>query len=243
MKRDRSLRQLGAIDSVRIPARPGFRWNAPAAPPVPTPALRGRTRSRMDPDQALVRGLARRERSALREAYERHGERVQRLCARLLGCPADAEDATQDVFLRLFEHAGSFDGRARFSTWLHRLTVNLCLHRLEKEQLRRARPLSEHDDLVEPGGPPLESLSRTEAHARLQTLLARLSPEHRAVLVLRELEGLPYQEIAATLDIPAGTVMSRLARARENLARLARTPAQGTHVLPEPLPQSILDTP
>ena len=175
----------------------------------------------MDPDERLARRLARREMGALREAYELHGERVQRLCLRLLGRRADAEDATQEVFLKLFERASAFDGRARFSTWLHRLTVNLCLHRMERERLRLARALPEDGGvLADPCATPPEALSRTEAREALERLLARLSPEHRAVLVLRELEELSYQEIAAALGLPEGTVMSRLSRAREKLRAL-----------------------
>lgn len=206
-------------------------------PAVPVPV----SDADMDPDQALAHRLARREMGALREAYELHGERVQRLCLRLLGRRADAEDAAQEVFLKLFERARSFDGRARFSTWLHRLTVNLCLHRMERERLRLVRALPEDEGaLVDPSALPPESLSRTEARESLQRLLARLSPEHRAVLVLRELEQLSYQEIAAALTLPEGTVMSRLSRAREQLVRLATTrPRAGAE--PEPLP--ILDTP
>jgi len=177
----------------------------------------------MDPDRALVEGLCRGEREALREAYERHGARVYRLSLRLLGHGPDAEDLTQEVFLKLFERARAFDGRARFSTWIHRLTVNACLHRIEKERLRRARPLPEADDApADPAGGPGEPLERGEERDLLATLLARLGPEQRAVLVLREIEELSYQEIALALSIPVGTVMSRLSRARERLVRLAR---------------------
>jgi RNA polymerase sigma-70 factor (ECF subfamily) len=176
----------------------------------------------MDPDLELVLGLRRRDMGALRAAYERHGERVQRLCRRLLGRPADAEDAAQDVFLKLFERATAFDGRARFSTWLHRLTVNTCLHRLERERLRLVRSLPGSDQApAADTEAPDASLARTETRLALERMLARLSGEHRAVLVLRELEGLSYREIAATLDVPEGTVMSRLARARAELVRLA----------------------
>lgn len=206
-------------------------------PAVPVPVAR----SDMDPDQALARRLVEREMEALKEAYELHGERVQRLCLRLLGRRADAEDATQEVFLKLFERARTFDGRARFSTWLHRLTVNLCLTRMERERVRVARTLpTDEGALVDPAESPLESSSRTEAREALQSLLQRLSSEHRAVLVLRELEQLSYQEIAATLDLPEGTVMSRLSRAREQLVRLATTRPRGG-ALPEPRP--ILDLP
>ena len=220
---------------------PGRRSQPTVAVPVPPIPM---DPAAPDPDRALARRLERRELGALREAYERHGERVQRLCLRLLGRPADAEDAAQDVFLRLFERAGRFDGRARFSTWLHRLTVNLCLHRLERERLRRARPLAEDGgDLRDPGDEPPETLTRTESREHLQALLARLSPEHRTVLVLRELEGLAYAEIAAVLDVPEGTVMSRLARARESLVRLATTrPRRAStsylHSLTDPLPDT-----
>lgn len=208
-------------------------------PAVPAPVAP----SDMDPDQALVRGLENRETSALREAYERHGERVQRLCLRLLGRPADAEDAAQEVFLKLFERAGSFDGRARFSTWLHRLTVNHCLQRMERERLRLVRSLPEDGGagseraLIDPCETPPEALSRTETRLELQGWLARLSGEHRAVLVLRELEGLSYREIADTLAIPEGTVMSRLSRAREQLVELARVrPRADAGPAPRPLP-------
>ncbi len=200
----------------------------------------------MDPDQELVRGLQRREMGCLQSAYERHGERVQGLCLRLLGRPADAEDATQEVFLALFERARSFDGRALFSTWLHRLTVNHCLHRMERERLRFARRLPEGDGsasdgaLVDPRETPPEVLTRTEARLQLQGLLARLSSEHRTVLVLRELEGLSYREIAATLALPEGTIMSRLARARGELVRLA-TLRPRVDVQPTSFP--LLDTP
>jgi RNA polymerase sigma-70 factor (ECF subfamily) len=174
----------------------------------------------MDPDLDLVRGLQRGEMRALREAYERHGERVQRLCRRLLGRAADAEDAAQDVFLKLLERAGSFDRRSRFATWLHRLTVNLCLNRLERERLRQAGGLAEHGGaLVDPGEAPDAACARGESAQHLERLIERLSAEHRAVIVLRELEQLSYREIAAALAIPEGTVMSRLARARSELAR------------------------
>jgi RNA polymerase sigma-70 factor (ECF subfamily) len=195
----------------------------------------------MDPDQDLVDGLKRREMGSLHGIYQRHGARVQVLCRRLLGRAADAEDATQDVFLKLFERIAAFDGRARFATWLHRFAVNLCLQRLERERLRRAVSLSAHDgELHDPNVSPSASLERTEAAVTLERLLARLSSEHRAVLVLRELEGLSYREIAAALAVPEGTVMSRLARARAELVRLASlTP----RIAPRTTPRPILESP
>ena len=207
------------------------------APPAPVPA------SGMDPDHALVLALRRGEHDGLAEAYRRHGARVYRLALRMLGRTPDAEDATQEVFLELFERARSFAGRSRFSTWLHRVTVNHCLHRLEKEGLRAVAPLSgdEHDAAR---GPAEEHLARGEARESLELLLLRLAPAQRAILLLREIEGLSYQEIAETLEIPAGTVMSRLSRAREDLLRLARleearnATAHGAVLSPDALPQT-----
>ena len=174
-------------------------------------------------ERALVARLARRDRRALHSLYELHGARVQRLCRRLLGRAADAEDAAQDVFLKLFERAERFDGRARFTTWLHRFTVNLCLHRRERERLRAAASLPrDGDELHGADEPPEEALARTETRAGLERLLARLSDEHRTIVVLRELEVLSYREIGEVLELPQGTVMSRLARAREQLLRLAQ---------------------
>jgi len=175
----------------------------------------------MDPDHALVLALRRGELDALAEAYRRHGARVYRLALRMLGRAPDAEDATQEVFLELLGRARSFAGRSRFSTWLHRVTVNHCLHRLEKERLRSADALHGDECSVQ-RDPGEEHLARSEARESLEHLLLRLPPAQRAVLLLRELEGLSYQEIAETLGIPPGTVMSRLSRAREELLRGAR---------------------
>jgi RNA polymerase sigma-70 factor (ECF subfamily) len=111
--------------------------------------------------------------------------------------------------------------------------VNLCLHRLERERLRRAHPLDAHETLADPA--PDESRRRTEAREHLEHLLARLTPEHRAILVLRELEQLSYRDIAAVLHVPEGTVMSRLARARAELVRLAAKGQVTSRTAPSPL--------
>lgn len=163
-----------------------------------------------------MRRLARGQGAALDTLFARHGGRVYRLARGMLPQPEDAEDATQEVFLKLLERAGQFDCRARFTTWLHRLTVNLCLNRGERQRQRVCEGLAA--ELAAEGGDPSAGAAQADECARAAALLERLSPEHRAVLSLRELEGLSYAEIAATLHLPVGTVMSRLARARERLA-------------------------
>ena len=178
----------------------------------------------MDPDLLLLEGLCERRASALEEVFRRHGERVHRLCLSILGSAPDAEDATQEIFLTLFERAASFSGRARFTTWLHRVTVNHCLNAIERERTRATEPLGDGDAVRAPEAidSPIDALLRDEARVDLERMLARLSVEHRVVVVLREIEELTYQEIADALEIPVGTVMSRLSRAREQLVRLAR---------------------
>lgn len=175
-------------------------------------------------DDAEVRRLQRGDVGALELAYLRFGERVLATCRGLLGNAADAEDAAQDVFIKLFERAHQFDRRSRFSTWLYRLSVNHCLHMHDKLRLRRGNPLpvDATDELVAATGSPLEAAQESDARTLLDRRLMELSPEHRAVLVLREIDALPYEEIANVLEVPVGTVMSRLARARERWVQVTR---------------------
>jgi RNA polymerase sigma-70 factor (ECF subfamily) len=180
----------------------------------------------LDPDdldphdlELLRRGDAR----GLESAYRLFGARVQRTCLAMLGNRADAEDAVQEVFLRVLERARQFTGSSRFSTWLYRIAVNHCLNRKEKEALRRAEPID--GDVVAsticPRESPSDLAGAREAREVVLDRLAHLSEEHRAILVLREIDGLAYQDIADVLDVPVGTVMSRLARARERWIALA----------------------
>jgi RNA polymerase sigma-70 factor (ECF subfamily) len=159
----------------------------------------------------------------LEAAYRLVGARVQRTCLALLGNRHDAEDATQEIFLKAFERAGQFAGASRFTTWLYRLTVNHCLHRKERAELRRAVPLdaAEVQHALAPEPSPADVAGVHEAYAIVVARLARLSEEHRAVLVLREIDELSYEQIAEVLSIPVGTVMSRLARAREQWTLLS----------------------
>jgi RNA polymerase sigma-70 factor (ECF subfamily) len=131
---------------------------------------------------------------------------------RILGQGADAEDATQEIFLRVREKADGFDGRGSFSAWLRRLALNHCLNRLAERRRREGRIEPCDLDRVPTSAPP-----KFETAEALERALSRLPDDQRAVLVLREVEGLTYREISEALSIPAGTVMSRLARARERL--------------------------
>ena len=179
----------------------------------------------MDLEDDMLDQLRRRDPRGLEACYASFGRRVRRLCKGLLGNDADAEDAAQEVFLKLFERAPQFEGRARFSTWVHRLTVNHCLNRRQRERTRRAESLSEdnsvHREQCDQRPGPVLRAAQAELQGQLSELLQLLPEKQRTALVLRELEGLTYREIAVVLEIPDGTVMSRLARARESLLRLA----------------------
>ena len=171
-------------------------------------------------EQAAVRRCQNGEIQGLETLYGLYSERVFRTCFRILGDQAAAEDQTHEVFLRLFEQIGRFDWRSRFSTWLYRLTVNHTLNRLRKRN-RRLSKLKEFviQDEVPARQMPDRSVLRKEDEDRVQVLLSALSPDHRTILVLREIEELGYAEIAAVLGVAKGTVMSRLHRARRELKR------------------------
>lgn len=159
---------------------------------------------------------------ALGVLFELFGDRVYRLCFNVLGSQPDAEDAAQEVFLRVFAKAGTFAGRSQVSTWIHRLTVNLCLNQLKSRKRKSATSL---DAL--PQADPTSSvdgsgrLQQQETVALVRNVLNRMPEEARTIFLLREVEDFSYREISEILDLPQGTVMSRLSRARDKFRQLA----------------------
>lgn len=177
--------------------------------------------------EALVRAAQLGDRQAFRALFEQHKGRVFRTAYRLLGRREHAEDVTQEVFVTLFQRLGSFDHRSTFTTWLYRITVNACYDVMRKQE-RRAKYRADDVDIHAFEGLPLGS-SRTDEDARqrevhhyVERALEGLGPESRTTFVLREVEGLPYDEIARVLGVSKGTVASRLARARQQLAEVLR---------------------
>jgi RNA polymerase sigma-70 factor, ECF subfamily len=164
----------------------------------------------MDFGEAEIERLKAGDVRALEACYRAYGGRVLRLCRSLLDRER-GEDAAQEVFVKVHERARSFSGRSSFSTWIYRVAVNHCLNLRERERLRVAEPLTE---AAHGSGDPFRDVDERES---VERMLANLCPEHRDVLVLREVTGLDYREIADVLGIPEGTVMSRLHRARRRL--------------------------
>src|SRR5262245_3445739 len=175
---------------------------------------------------------------------QRHERRVYNLAYRMLGRSEDARDATQDAFLSCYRHLERFRGESAFATWLHRIAVNACYDALRK------RPLAVSMDALSLEPPAPDHAERASATADVQRALQAVPPEFRSVLILFELQDLSVDEIATTLEIPVGTVKSRLHRGRAALGRaLADSepgpgpPARGERPAGEPRPASAPSNP
>ena len=158
--------------------------------------------------------------AAFRWLLGRYRSRVVRLAAHILRREGEAEDVAQEAFLRAFRRLPGFRGEGRFSAWLFGIAVRLCLDRRRSARWTREVP---EDDAPASFFSPNSAEDSTDTRLLVGTLLDRLSPPMRAALVLRELEGLDYDEIAATLGVPVGTVRSRLHAARAQFRALWTT--------------------
>jgi RNA polymerase sigma-70 factor, ECF subfamily len=176
---------------------------------------------RVHPDQELVIKAKAGDIGAFEELVDRHSDVVFRVAARTVG-REDAQDVSQDAFLRALSRIDSYRGQGSFRAWLLQITHNTALNTAAR---KRAEPV---EDLPEPGDPapqpavagerePAVRLEREERRRRLELKLRGLRMEHRTVLVLRDVEGLSYEEIAEITDTPLGSVKGRLHRARTEL--------------------------
>ncbi len=158
------------------------------------------------------------DRPSWAEIVATHSPRVYRLAYRLTGNPYDAEDLTQDVFVRVFRSLDSFVP-GNFEAWLHRITTNLFLDGARRRQRIRFDALAEDADrrLADHGPGPVERFDMTHLDGDVRAALMDLKPEFRAAVVLCDIEGLPYEEVAAVLDVKLGTVRSRIHRGRSQL--------------------------
>ena len=174
-----------------------------------------------DDDEVLARRAADGDNGALDELLRRHTALVHGVCRRILGNPDDALDATQEALLAIARRIGSFDGRSKFSTWAYRVATNAALDEgrrrsrrpVPTETLPDRRPGSDSST----GGFPDDGIAD---RLDIDAALARLTPDYRAAVALRDLVGMDYAEIGDVLGIPAGTVRSRISRGRAALADL-----------------------
>ena len=184
-------------------------------------------------DKALLERLRDRDERAFRELVEAHRDRVFNITYRMLGNRAEAEDVAQEVFIAVFKTIDSFREESKFSTWLYRVAVNHCKNRIkylarrherDRDELDEASPSANNAALgPTKGARPDRALEGAQMEVLLQEAIASLDEEHRAVVILRDVEELSIEEICEITGLPDGTVKSRLHRARAALRKkLAR---------------------
>ncbi len=164
--------------------------------------------------------------AAFERIYRLHGRRVYALCLRMVGNTAEAEDLTQEAFLQLFRKIGTFRGESAFSTWLHRLAVNVVLMRLRKRTVAVTSLDEQNEQDEESSGPrkdigaPDLRLSGSVDRVNLERAVQQLSPGYRSVFVLHDIEGYEHNEIAALMKCSIGNSKSQLHKARMRLREL-----------------------
>jgi RNA polymerase sigma-70 factor (ECF subfamily) len=193
---------------------------------APTPRLR-RVAPTVDilmpSDNTLIQRTLEGDLEGFSELVARHRDVVFRVAARIVG-QADAEDVSQEAFLRAFHRLDRYRGEAPFRAWLLQITQNVALNSLARHRRESLEPHPAPDEspVTESRRQPAVELERRERRERLELKLGLLRPDYRALLVLRDLEELSYEEIAQVLDVPLGTVKGRLHRARSELIDLLR---------------------
>ena len=191
--------------------------SADSSPAAPAPA---------DAVEALIQRCLQGDQAAWEEIVRQYRRRVFNVAYKFVGAHDAAEDLTQDIFLKIFRSLDTFDRRANFQTWLISVSRNLCIDhyrsvRKERETINRDVDASELSPLSrEPG--PVAALEQRDRVALLRQALASLPDTLRAAVVMRDIQERSYQEIAEALDLPEGTVKSRINRGRTELARQVR---------------------
>lgn len=171
-------------------------------------------------DDDLVAAAQAGDAAALDQLLRRHYDRVHAVCRRIAGASRDADDAAQEAMIRIVRNIERFDRRAAFGTWAHRIATNTALDELRRRQRRPHLQLVDDDGALPPDPP--DELSHRHVDAVVDRLsidaaLAELPEEFRVAVVMRDVADLDYGEIAAELDVPIGTVKSRIARGRRML--------------------------
>lgn len=222
--------------------------NKPGGTP---PSARMSEDARAD-DVRLVELARAGDQAAFRVLVERYQRKLYGLALAMVKEPDEARDVVQEAFLKAWRSLDRFEGQAKFYTWLYRIATNLCIDRARS---RRRAPKVEFDEAVDwdareeegssgispqrLGFDPGRALHDREIREQVTAALQRLSPIHRTVLLLREVEGLAYKEIAETMQCSEGTVMSRLFHARKRMQQMLRALVDGS--LPEDLADDSVD--
>ena len=178
-------------------------------------------------DAALVARAKRGDRDAFRSLVERHERKAFAVALGMVKNPDDARDIVQEAFLKVWKSLGAFEGQSAFYTWLYRIVANLCIDHLRKgksqveyddQRVHEEDQVADENILPQTAGlHPGRALESKELGAALERALEELSPNHRAVLLMREVEGLSYREMADAMKVSEGTIMSRLFHARKKM--------------------------
>lgn len=167
------------------------------------------------------------DQNAFAEIVELFQDKLYRVCYRMLGNKHEAEDIAQEAFVRAFINIHTFDTKRKFSTWLYRIGTNLCIDRIRKKkpdyfldaEVAGAEGLNMYSQIAATGELPEEEVLKMEMQDRVQYEISRLPDKYRAVIVLKYMEDLPLQEISDILEMPLGTVKTRIHRGREALRK------------------------
>jgi len=177
-------------------------------------------------DRRLITECLKGRTAAYGELVRRYQDRLFNAVYRLLDHPEDAQDVVQEAFISAYQSLASFKGDALFFTWLYRIAMNAAISHRRKHKVAVSLETGSKNELVidpvdeSAYSQPGDALEQQEDYNRLKAALNRLSPEHRAVLILKDIEGQKYEEIAEIMQVPVGTVRSRLHRARLELRDL-----------------------
>jgi RNA polymerase sigma-70 factor (ECF subfamily) len=182
----------------------------------------------MHDEQKLISRCQNGDIQAFRELVERYEDRIYALACSIVSNPEAAKDVAQEAFVRAYKALNSFEGNSSFYTWLYRIATNVCLNAAQKEKRRIDRvsldELQEKPDVSSERffgtEEPENDMERIDLRQQIDKVLNHLSPDHRAVVVLKDIEDLSQEEIAETLGVSIGTVKSRLSRARAHLKDL-----------------------
>ena len=167
------------------------------------------------------------DQNAFAEIVELYQHQLYQICYRMLNNKHEAEDIAQEAFMRAYVNLHTFDQQRKFSTWLYRIATNLCIDRIRKKkpdyhldaEVRGAEGLNMYSSIASDDQLPEEELMRMEVQERVQYEISRLPDKYRAAIVLKYIEELPLAEISEILDLPLGTVKTRIHRGREALRK------------------------
>jgi len=177
------------------------------------------------------------EKEAFRELYDDYHQKVYSTAITMLGNAEDAEDAVQEVFMKIYRKVSGFDGRSKIGTWLYRIAVNVCIDHVRRNKVQRTKTLSAEEGslnkLPEKGIEVERLVTLDEVNTITRNAITRLSPKLRTVVVLRDLQGFAHAEIADILGCSKGTVSSRLNRGRSKLRALLQAQGLGKTYLSE----------